>query len=99
MKLITRKTRAATVAADWQKFYGKGKYGETKKEVGAELRALGPNPCPDKVDELTGNGYWTRIRTCDECAWPAKALVNIDSHVQICKRCVSKALALFPEDV
>jgi len=98
MNLITRKTRAATVAEDWKKFYGSGKYGEGKKELGAKLRGLGPNPCPDRVDEITGNTYWTRIRTCDECGRKAEALAHIDKHVQICKPCVSKALALFAEE-
>ena len=95
MELITRKTKAATVAADWEKFYGKGKYGESKKEVGAKLRALGPNPCPDKVDELAEGTHWTRLPPCDECGDKAEALVNIDRHVKVCKRCVCKALALF----
>jgi hypothetical protein len=99
MDLITRKTRAATVAADWELFYGGGKYGEGQKDVGEKLRGLGPAPCPDRVDELAGNTYWTRIRTCDECGDKVGALVSIDKHVQICKPCVSKALALFPEDV
>ena len=95
MDLITRKTRAATVAADWEKFYGGGKYGESKKAVGAELRALGPNPCPDKVDELTEGKYWTRIRPSDECGHKVDALVSLDRHVQVCKPCAAKALALF----
>lgn len=99
MDIITRKTRAATVAADWEKFYGNGKYGKGKKEVGAKLRALGPNPCPDEVDELAEGTHWTRLPPCDECGAKAEALVSIDRHVKVCKPCVSKALALFAEDV
>lgn len=95
MNIITRKTKAATVAADWEKFYGNGKYGESQQEVGAELRALGPNPCPDKVDELAKGKHWTRLPPCDECGFKVKALVSIDRHVKVCKPCVSKALALF----
>lgn len=95
MKLVTRKTRAATAAASWGKFYGGGKYGEEKQAMGAKLKALGPAPCPDRVDEIAGSTYWTRIRTCDECRAKVDALIDIDQHVQICKPCVSKALEMF----
>jgi hypothetical protein len=75
MRIITRQTLANNVAQKWKEQY----YSEmTKKWIkspyfgGSEiiykkLLSLGKNPNPDNVDEVIGNGSWTKVHGCCEC--------------------------------
>jgi hypothetical protein len=113
-RLITRQTQADTAAQRWLNQYGyyingKGKtdfangpFDPTKKY--AALVALGPNPSPDAVDRVIGNGSWTDTPTCSECGragLPAVVQVgeepDYDSRTAwLCGDCLRRAIDLIP---
>jgi hypothetical protein len=69
VRVITRWTLAAEALARWETQYG----GELErrhpkfKRIRSALANLGPNPHPDRVDEIIGNYLWTVVPVCYEC--------------------------------
>lgn len=102
MKLITRQTEANKAAASWERQYANGKFGYDKLLILENLKALGKTPIPDEVDEVIGNGSWTRTRChcCGDDSGVDVVQVGEEPDYEsatacICKPCLLKALALF----
>ena len=60
MHVISRKSKAAKVAALWERLY------KDKEQIHKELILLGDSPDPDEVDKIIGNKSWTSCQ-CNEC--------------------------------
>lgn len=61
---------------------------------GLELRALGPTPDADDVDEIIGNGSWTRLE-CTACGTSVDAVAELrkasdcDDWFWLCMDCAA----------
>lgn len=107
MKVITRESLARSAAERWARQYRMDREATSEHdlrthEIGYRLRGLGPNPEPDDVDRVIGNGSWTRPPSCNECGTDAQGLVvrvgeepdYESSTAHLCLRCVGKLLLL-----
>lgn len=102
MELVTRQSQANEVLERWEKQYDR-KYAELpeKKVIRDRLKELSSTPIPDEVDDIIGNGAWTRLQECDECGNQDAVVVlgeELDDESAmafICRSCLEKAIALF----
>lgn len=105
MKIITERTLIREVAEKWREAYSDPHWikDKEKQAIGVNLAALDPERAtPADVEAVIGNPSWTNVGECDECGKAVKALVEVgqdpgydSSTARICKRCATKALALF----
>lgn len=110
-ELQTRESLAAGVVDKWKEQYAKGGewgdiyiggYAVSAKTIYDALVALGPTPCPDKVDEVIGNGSWTHLY-CNECRQRVDLAVCVGEEpdydsatAYLCEPCLRAAYALLP---
>lgn len=104
---ISRTLKAQWAAEAWRRQYEKTESWEEgprvfgldpapRKEKYAALKALGPHPDPDAVDEIIGNNSWTFIY-CDECKRDVEEAVLIGGSDEygedrICGDCLRAGL-------
>ncbi len=106
MQLITRWDKAKTLVAERQKWYSQHVLAEDDEIIiiTKKLLELGPNPHPDKVDEIIGrNRSWTAL-VCYECDKQVNEVVEMGSKEDpldddvgpqyFCAECILKALQL-----
>jgi len=93
MKVITRQMRANEAAAKWQMVWERSLM-TPMQQWGKKLLALGPNPDPDKVDEIIGNGNWT-ANTCHVCRRNVELTIEFDVNhnirYRVCTACIVRA--------
>lgn len=109
MKLITRQDLANTVAERWRKQYQleDGSWRQLyigvgdSKSIFIQLIDLGPQPKPDDINKIIGNGTWTGL-TCDECDRDVDEVVQLgeqpnydSSTASICRLCLRQATELY----
>ena len=99
MKLITRKTQASGAAERWHLQYPEK--DEQRNRIYLELIDLGPNPDPNAVDDVIGNGSWTNTSRCSECNKKNSPVISFDigddrfyGRVYCCHECLQKAVNL-----
>lgn len=103
--LTIRAVLAATAAAKWRRVYLDEKSGEwrhggrDKQATYMRLCELGPNPAPDEVDRVIGNGSWTECE-CDDCGKKCDAVADVGDpssgeyrQGRVCLDCLREAVA------
>lgn len=107
MRVLSRTENARGIAERWFKVYnrnGNWHYGEDKRTIYENLKALGKGPDPDLVDIAIGNDSWTRC-SCDECGDAFEEVVQVGQEpdyesatASLCFDCVLKALVIVHEN-
>lgn len=110
MFLTTRNWLASQATNRWKHTYPESTeetltlYNVERKTILDKLRNLGEYPHPNRVDDIIGNGSWTRCE-CNECGTEVEGTVRLGEEpdwesatANICKDCLVKALALFVTD-
>jgi hypothetical protein len=109
LQLITRQSRANGAANRWKNIYFDNEgwrhimHGSSE-EIYNKLAILSEPVDPDKVDQIIGNGSWTRVK-CDNCGKVA-SVVTVgqepdyeSSTANVCQDCLRNALAKFDEEI
>lgn len=92
MKIITRQHLANGVLERWSRQYPGDRFEKTEK-----IKSLGVTPNPNEIDELIGNGSWTRLPCCAECGagdLPVVQMGDPEKDIHFCRHCLEKAIAL-----
>ena len=109
MEVITRQTLADCAAERWAVQYKSDRHGQDKKIIGRALAELGEHPDPDKIDEIIGNGSWTRVPGCRECSncdsdkeYSAVIMVGDEPdyealYTYLCIDCMEKAMSMIKQ--
>lgn len=98
MRVITRASLAAEAADNFELFFVRMRTRPSKKdrERLKAVRALGPAPDPDRVNEALGRN-WTRVPSCAECAAEPPS-VTVLAEKYVCGECLIRALNLLEGD-
>lgn len=93
--ILTRQSRANTVADRWRKRYANSMFeGTFIKNTFDMLKELGPNPDPDEVNALVGNSNWINIY-CSMCKESVSEVLKFEHdfvEIRLCKLCLEKSL-------
>lgn len=106
MYVISRKWLASLAASAWRRQYAisiRTKGNGEKAGIYRKLLELGDSPDPIAVDEIIGNGSWTRVPPCDECNKETDIVVELGEPpdyesrtARICPECLKAAISLLP---
>ena len=99
MYLITRQNLADKAAQRWGEQYAVNPTSE-QTTILARLNALPPGAPPDDIDQIIGNGSWTKLE-CDECGTIVDAIIQLgqepdyeSSTASVCFDCLKAAIKL-----
>jgi hypothetical protein len=96
MELITKEQIIANVAANWRRSYPHNYNLANNESSDAIWHRLKEATTEKEINTIIGNESWTR-NECAECGKDAEAVVAFDHYeerVQVCKKCLGKALKL-----
>lgn len=101
-KKMTRQQNANSAAIRWAEQYCSGRFKCTDWHIDVlhKLNELGEHPDPDAVDSIIGNSSWTDT-DCSLCNAHNVPIVRFeidDQGMDLCERCLTKALTLIRQE-